>query len=290
MPGWQHAEAGMLKDITLGQYFPGTSVLHRMNPTVKIIGTVMFLVAVFLCRSLLSFVFILSATAAFIAISRVPFRVILKSLKPLLFILIFTTLYSVFFVKGENLLFEWKIIHIYREGVVNALLTDVRIICLLAGSSVILTYTTSPIMLTDGLEELMKPLKLFRVDVHVFSMMMSIALRFIPTLIEETDRIISAQKSRGADFESGNLLRRAKALIPVIIPLFSSSIRHAIDLSTAMECRCYHGSKGRTRMKDISPKITDWLSLLIFAAIIAAVVLLNVYVPPVLAGIGMMGY
>ena len=261
-----------------------------MNPTVKIIGTVMFLVAVFLCRSLLSFAFILIATAAFIAVSGVPFRVILKSLKPLIIILIFTTVYSVFFIKGDHLLLEWHFIRIYREGVMNALLTDVRIICLLAGSSVILTYTTSPIMLTDGLEVLLKPLTVFRVDVHVFSMMMSIALRFIPTLVEETDKIISAQKSRGADFESGNLLKRAKAMIPVIIPLFSSSIRHAIDLSTAMECRCYHGSKGRTRMKDIKPKAGDWFTLLIFAAVIAAVVLLNIYVPAALAGMGMSGY
>ncbi len=280
----------MLKDITLGQYFPGESPLHRMNPTVKIIGTVMFLVAVFLCRSVLSFAFVLVATIVFIAVSGMPFSVILKSIKPLLIILIFTSVYSVFFVKGEHLLFEWKIVTVYREGVMSALLTDLRIICLLAGSSVILTYTTSPIMLTDGLEELMKPLRFFRIDVHVFSMMMSIALRFIPTLIEETDRIISAQKSRGADFESGNLISRAKALIPVIIPLFSSSIRHAIDLSTAMECRCYHGSKGRTRMKSISPSAADWLALLLFAAIIVAVVLLNVFVPPVLSGYGMSGF
>ncbi len=186
----------MLKDITMGQFFPGESLLHRMNPSLKIIATVLYIVAVFLCKSAAAFAFIFAVTVVIIIVSGVPFKVVLRSVKPLIFILIFTTVYNVFFTKGDTLLFSLGFVRVYREGVFNAVLIAVRILCLLVGSSVVLTYTTSPIMLTDGLETLLKPLAWIGVDVHTFAMMMSIALRFIPTLIEETDKIISAQKAR----------------------------------------------------------------------------------------------
>ena len=269
----------MLKDITMGQFFPGESLLHKMNPSLKIIATVLYIVAVFLCKSAAAFAFIFTITVLIIIVSGVPVKVILRSVRPLIFILVFTTVYNVFFTKGDTLLFSLGFVRVYREGVFNAVLIAVRILCLLVGSSVVLTYTTSPIMLTDGLETLLKPLTWIGVDVHTFAMMMSIALRFIPTLIEETDKIISAQKARGADFESGNLIRRARALIPILVPLFASSIRHAVDLATAMECRCYRGGRGRTKMTTLRPDAADWIVLLFFALLIPAAILLNVYVP-----------
>lgn len=265
----------MLNDITMGQFFPGKSLLHRMNPSLKIIAVILYIVAVFACKSAAAFIFILAVTLLLTAVSEIPLSVIVKSIKPLLFILIFTTLYNLFLAKGEVLATSFWILKIYREGIINAVFVTVRIICLLVGSSVILTYTTSPIALTDGLEALLRPLTYLKVDVHTFAMMMSIALRFIPTLIRETEKIISAQKARGADFESGNLLSRAKALVPVLIPLFVSSIRHALDLATAMECRCYRGGNGRTKMKELKPDALDWVLVVIFALLIPASVFLN---------------
>lgn len=269
----------MLKDITLGQFFPGNSVLHKMNPSAKIVSSVLFIVAVFLCSNVFAFGFLVFLTALLVEISGIPFSVIGKTVKPLAFILIFTTAYNIFFGTGETVLFEWKFISITVEGIYTAILIAIRIICLLVGSSVILTYTTSPIELTDGIEELLKPLTLLKIDVHTFAMMMSIALRFIPTLIEETDKIISAQKARGADFESGNIINRTKALVPVLIPLFASSIRHALDLATAMECRCYRGGEGRTKLNRRRITARDVIVLVLFAAVIAAVVVMNRFCP-----------
>jgi energy-coupling factor transport system permease protein len=269
----------MLKDITLGQYFPGTSFLHRMDPRTKIISSLLYITAVFLCQSIMSFIILLAVTLAMIALSGVPVKIIVKGLKPLIFILAFTTIYNVFFYSGDTVLVHWKFITIYLEGVVFAVIMALRIVCLLAGSSVLLTYTTSPIMLTDGIERLLSPLNKIKAPVHEFAMMMSIALRFIPTLVEETDKIMSAQKARGADFSSGGLIKRAKALIPVLIPLFISAFRRASDLAVAMECRCYRGGTGRTRMKKTRFGARD---AVLFAATIvlgAAIIIVNIYLP-----------
>ncbi len=269
----------MLKDITLGQYFPGNSFLHRQDPRMKIIASILYIVAVFLCKNLFSFLFITLFTVALVLLSRIPMKVILKGVKPLLFILIFTTVYNVFFYQGEHLLADLKIVKIYFEGVMFALLMAVRIVCLLVGSSVILTYTTSPIMLTDGLERLLSPLRKIHVPVHEFAMMMTIALRFIPTLIEETDKIMNAQKARGSDLSSGGLIRRAKALIPILIPLFVSAFRRANDLAVAMECRCYRGGNGRTRMTQLRLHAIDWTMLFTVLLCGGAVVIINLYSP-----------
>ena len=206
-------------------------------------------------------------------------RTVIVGMKPLIFIIAFTVIVNVFWAKGEHLLFEWGIIHIYAEGLMIALLVTLRIAALLTGTSIILTYTTSPTALTDGLERLLAPLARLHVPVHDFAMMMTIALRFIPTLIEETDKIMNAQRARGVDFSHGNLIERAKALIPVLIPLFLSAIRRASDLATAMECRCYRGGEGRTRMQTTRIGAGDVASLLIMAAFCAAVVLLGRFCP-----------
>ena len=257
----------MLKDITLGQYFPGSSPLHRLDPRTKIILTIVYIVGVFLADSVSAFIAVTAFTAALVLISRIPMRTVIVGMKPLIFIIAFTVIVNVFWAKGEHLLFEWGIIHIYAEGLMTALLVTLRIAALLTGTSIILTYTTSPTALTDGLERLLAPLARLHVPVHDFAMMMTIALRFIPTLIEETDKIMNAQRARG------------EALIPVLIPLFLSAIRRASDLATAMECRCYRGGEGRTRMQTTRIGAGDVASLLIMAAFCAAVVLLGRFCP-----------
>ena len=269
----------MLKDITLGQYFPGESFLHRRDPRIKIIATVLYVVAVFLCDNLWSYVALVAITLFLMAVSRVPLRVYFKGLKPLIFILLFTTVYHVFFHDGKTLLADLGVAEIYAEGLIFAVVMAVRIIALLIGASVMLTYTTSPILLTDGLERLLSPLKVLHLPVHEFAMMMTIALRFIPTLVEETDKIMSAQKARGADFASGGLIRRAKALIPVLIPLFISAFRRAGDLAVAMECRCYRGGSGRTRMTKLMLTAGDFVLLLLVTGLGTAILLLNRFVP-----------
>lgn len=269
----------MLKDITLGQFFPGNSVLHKADPRAKILATIIYIVAVFLCKSLISFGAILIVTLFAIIFSGVPLKIILKGLKPLIFIVAFTTVYNVFFHSGDTLLCDLKFAKIYLEGVIFAAVMALRIVCLLVGSGVFLTYTTSPIALTDGIEHLLSPLKKIKVPVHEFAMMMSIALRFIPTLVEETDKIMSAQKARGADFSSGGLIKRAKALIPVLIPLFISAFRRAGDLAVAMECRCYRGGNGRTRMKQLKMRFSDYMFLIFCILVITGIILINIYLP-----------
>ena len=268
----------MIKDITIGQYFPGESVLHHLDPRTKLLLTVLYIVILFMAKSMLAFILIVLLTAALIPISGISFKVIAKSLKPLLFIIIFTMTLNLFFTKGEGepLLSFW-IINIYKEGVSFAIYMIVRIICLITGTGVILTYTTSPIQLTDGIEQLLAPLSKIKLPVHEFAMMMSCALRFIPTLVEETDKIMSAQKARGADFTSGSLIRRAKAIIPILIPLFVSAFRRADELAVAMECRCYHGGEGRTRMNSLHFSARDLLVTLVFILFGAGVVLLNIF-------------
>ncbi|MCQ2771528.1 MAG: energy-coupling factor transporter transmembrane protein EcfT, partial [Clostridia bacterium] len=214
-------------------------------------------------------------TISMALVSQIKIKVILKGLKPLLVIIIITSIVNLFFAKGGELLVDWKFIHIYSEGIKTAVYMMIRIVCLVMGTSVVLTYTTSPIQLTDGLEQLLAPLKAIKLPVHEFSMMMTIALRFIPTLIRETDKIMSAQKARGADFTTGKLHERIKALIPVLIPLFISAFRRADELATAMECRCYHGGDGRTKMTRLKMHAVDYVFFAIFAAFIAGLVLLG---------------
>ncbi|MDD2955877.1 MAG: energy-coupling factor transporter transmembrane component T [Oscillospiraceae bacterium] len=268
----------MLKDITIGQYFPGKSVLHRLDPRVKIILTFLYIVVLFAASNPLGLLIGIFFLIVAYGVSRVPPRMILKSLKPVLPIILFTTLLNVFFIEGE-ILWHWAFLTITKEGVATAVIMSVRIACLIAGTS-LLTYTTSPIALTDGLERLMGPLKKIRFPVHELAMMMTIALRFIPTLIEETDKIMSAQKARGADMESGGLMQRAKALVPVLIPLFVSAFRRADELAMAMECRCYRGGEGRTRMKQLHVGGVDAVCTLFVLLCLAGVIAVNLYAPP----------
>ena len=269
----------MIRDITIGQYYQTESVLHRLDPRMKILLTVGYIVMLFtvsnplgLCVGILFLIFAY-------AISGIPPRMITKSLKPVIPIIIFTTVLNMFFVKGDPL-FDWWIFHISRQGLLTAVVMTIRIICLIAGTS-LLTYTTSPITLTDGLERLMKPLKKVHFPVHELSMMMTIALRFIPTLIEETDKIMSAQKARGADLESGGIMQRARALVPILIPLFVSAFRRADELALAMECRCYRGDVGRTRMKQLHYSWQDGVAAALTIGCIAGVIMVNIFAPVV---------
>ncbi|NLT14668.1 MAG: energy-coupling factor transporter transmembrane protein EcfT [Clostridiales bacterium] len=266
----------MLKDITLGQYFPGRSVVHRLDPRTKLILTLVYIVALFTAVGYLSYGLMVAVLICVILLSQIRLKTILKSMKPLIIIIIFTFVLNMFFTGGTRVLVSFWIIRITLEGVTMAAKMIIRLVMLIIGTFQ-LTYTTSPIALTDGLEKLMNPLKKIRVPVHELAMMMSIALRFIPTLIEETDKIICAQKARGADFESGNLIRRAKAMLPILVPLFISAFRRADELAVAMESRCYHGGEGRTRMKQLRMKGGDVAALLMGAVVLAAVIVLSVF-------------
>lgn len=255
-----------LKDITLGQYFPGNSIVHRLDPRTKLIAVVLYIVALFLAKSFVTYGIMFLLLAVSIAVSKVPVKSIFRGMKPVVFIVIFTAILNLFYTPGDTVLVRFWIFTITLEGVFNAFFMVVRILMLIAGTF-LLTYTTSPILLTDGLEKLMGPLKTLHVPVHELSMMMSIALRFIPTLIEETDKIMSAQKARGADFDTGNLLQKAKALVPLLVPLFISAFRRADELAIAMECRCYHGGEGRTRLRQLKLKGID-IAALVFAVLL----------------------
>lgn len=266
----------MISDITLGQFFPGNSPLHRLDPRSKILIATLFIVSVFFANNPASFAFLILATLLLIAISQISFKVVFKGVKPIVIIILITAVINVFMTQGdgEPLLSFW-VINIYTEGIVRAVFMALRVIILIVGSSILLTYTTSPISLTDGLESLLSPLKLIKVPVHTFAMMMSIALRFIPTLIEETEKIMNAQKSRGADFTSGGLIKRAKALIPILIPLFVSSFKRAEELAVAMESRCYRGDKNRTKLVKLQYRGLDFaffaISLIFLVALLALV-------------------
>ncbi len=271
----------MLTDITIGQYFPGQSLLHKMDPRVKIVLTIAYIAAVFIPRNWVALAAAIVYLIAAILLSRLPIRLILKSFKPILPVVLFTALLNLFYIDSGAVLWQWQFLKLTTGGLISAAFLAIRILCLIAGSS-LLTYTTGPTTLTDAIERLMKPLGLIRVPVHEIAMMMSIALRFIPTLIEETDKIMSAQKARGADMESGGLLSRVKALIPVLIPLFVSSFRRAYELAMAMECRCYHGGKGRTRMTTLSLAFRDYAALVVTALFIGGMIALNMLLPSVL--------
>lgn len=265
----------MIKDITLGQYFPGNSVIHNMDPRMKLILTVVYIALLFTVKNFLGFAVMLVLLAVVIYLSSIPLKIVVKSVKPLLFIIVFTAIFNIFYGDGapifENVSFlSW----LTWGGIKSAVFMAVRIILLIAGTS-LLTYTTSPIMLTDAIERLILPLRYLKVPVHEFAMMMTIAMRFIPTLLDETEKIINAQKARGADFETGNIVRRAKALIPIMIPLIVSAFRRAEELADAMECRCYNGSAGRTRYKEYSFCLRDYMALVVFIFIFVLVILLN---------------
>ena len=264
----------MLKDITLGQYFPGTSPIHRLDPRTKLMGLLIYIVALFSAKSWISYGVNFLFLAMLIRVSRIPLKSIFKGLKPLVFILVFTGILNLFFTGGETVLVAFWGISITLEGLVRAFFMMIRIL-MLVSCTFLLTYTTSPISLTDGLESLLGPLKVIHLPVHELSMMMCIALRFIPTLIEETDKIMSAQKARGADFESGNLMQRIKALVPILVPLFISAFRRADELATAMECRCYQGGNGRTKMKLLRYNRRDFSAYGIVTAVLCAVLVLR---------------
>ena len=262
----------MLKDITLGQYFPGNSLAHHLDPRTKILLTVLYIVALFCAKWFVSYALAAVLLIAGIMDSGVALRALVRGLKPILFIICFTAVLNLFYTPGEIWVSFW-IFKITKEGIFTAFFMILRITMLIMGTF-LLTYTTSPIALTDGLETLLGPLKKIRVPVHELAMIMSIALRFIPTLIEETDKIMSAQKARGADFESGNLLQRARALVPILVPLFISAFRRADELAVAMECRCYHGDAGRTKLHVLHYQMRDYLVLLAYGAILAGVLVL----------------
>lgn len=264
----------MLKDITLGQYFPGNSPIHRLDPRTKLISLVLYIVALFLAKGWAAYGVMLAFLLTVIKISTIPLKSILRGMKPLVMILTFTGVLNLFFTKEGPVLVHFWGIMITLGGLKRAVMMMARILMLISGTF-LLTYTTSPIALTDGLEALMNPLKRIRVPVHELAMMMCIALRFIPTLIEETNKIMNAQKARGADFESGGLVDRAKAMIPILVPLFISAFRRADELATAMECRCYQGGEGRTKMKQLHYHREDFLAFGFMGAVLAVVLILN---------------
>ena len=274
-----------MKSIAFGQYYPANSIIHRMDPRAKVILAVLYIVCTFLCRNVFCFAALLLSAVLLTTVSRVPLRMILRSIRPLIVILTFTSLINIFMTKGEHLLTPtWQIplwgervwrIRIFEEGLWNALFMILRIIVLLISTSVMLSYTTTPIALTDALERLFAPLKAIRVPVHDIAMMTTIALRFIPTLMDETQRIMNAQKARGADFTSGGLIRRAKALLPVLVPLLVSAFNRAYELAAAMECRCYHGGKGRTRLKILHLRFSDVFAVLLVTAFGVGIFFLN---------------
>ena len=268
-----------MKGFAFGQFYPAESVLHRMDPRAKVICAVAYIVASFLCKNTFSFVLLLVSAFALILISRIPMKVVLRSIKALIFIMAFTAVLNIFWIvdttEGVAPLVDFWVIKIYAKGLYHAVFILVRILAMVIGTGLFLTYTTTPIALTDALESLLRPLAKIKVPVHAFAMMMTIALRFIPTIMEETEKIMSAQKARGADFTTGSLAKRAKALIPIIVPLFASAFRRADELATAMECRCYQGGDGRTKMKLLRYHLQDVKAFAIGAVMIAGVCVLR---------------
>ena len=271
----------MIKDITIGQYFPGHSPVHRMDPRMKLILTIFYIVILFVVSNPFGFIPAVLFLGFAYGVSKIPVKMIAKSIKPILPIIIFTGVLNLLFIDGENVLFAAGPIHITVQGIYTSLKMALRLVLLIAGTS-LMTYTTSPISLTDAIEQLLSPLKKVHFPAHELAMMMSIALRFIPTLVEETDKIMSAQKARGADMESGGLIQRAKALIPIMIPLFISAFRRAEELALAMECRCYHGGEGRTRMKQLRYTGVDFAALGVVTGLLLVIILLNIIPMPFL--------
>ena len=279
----------MLKDVTLGQYFPGNSLIHKMDPRAKLLASILYIVAIFCANNAVAFAVLAVSAFLLILLSRIPVMTVLRGLKAILFVLIFTAIINIFLTtstpedllwRGDFHIFSWNWQpSIYRTGLLRALFMAVRVIVLIIGTSIFLTYTTSPITLTDAIEDVLAPLKVLHIPVHDFAMMMTIALRFIPTLIEETEKIMNAQKARGADFANGSIIRRAKALVPVLIPLFVSAFKRAEDLAVAMECRCYRGGKGRTKLHKLQYRARDFIVLFFMLAFLAGIFVLNYFNP-----------
>lgn len=268
----------MIRDITIGQYYPAKSILHRLDPRVKLVSTLLYLISLFLFKSIAGYLVATVFLIGIIRISRVPFRYIVKGLKPIVMLLMITVVFNLFLQKdGEVLLQVWKL-SITTVGLRNAVYMAVRLIYLIIGSS-LMTFTTTPNELTDGIEALLYPLNKVHVPVHEVAMMMSIALRFIPILLEETDKIMKAQQARGADFESGNIIQRAKSMIPILVPLFVSAFRRAYDLAMAMEARCYRGGEGRTKMKPLKYQSRDRAAYVTMIVYAASVVIIGRFVP-----------
>ncbi|MGI6006626.1 MAG: energy-coupling factor transporter transmembrane component T family protein [Ruminococcus sp.] len=265
----------MIRDITIGQYYPTDSILHRLDPRVKFIATIVFIVSLFIDNTWTGYLVSTVFLAAVIKVSRVPFRFMVKGLKAVVILLLITLFFNMIFTPGTPLFHVW-IITITEEGVVLAVRMGIRLIYLIIGSS-LMTLTTTPNQLTDGLESLLKPLEKVKVPVHEISMMMSIALRFIPILLEETDKIMKAQIARGADFESGGLMKKIRSMVPLLVPLFISAFRRANDLALAMEARCYHGGDGRTQMKPLRYRSRDWRAYLIMTAYLAVCILIRIF-------------
>lgn len=267
----------MLKEITIGQYIPGDSFVHKLDPRTKILISFIFIASLFIVNKFLGYIFIIAFLSSAVLISKLQFKYLYKGLKPVFLLIVITAALNIFMIKGtENtLIWHWKFLYIYKEGINVALFMAFRLIFLIMGTSV-LTLTTSPIELTDGIESLLSPFKKIGVPAHELAMMMTIALRFIPTLIDETDKIMKAQKARGADFESGNIIQKAKSLIPLLIPLFISAFRRADELSMAMEARCYRGGEGRTRMKVLKYSKKDFISFLISGVLLVLSIIVRV--------------
>ncbi|MHC1749889.1 MAG: energy-coupling factor transporter transmembrane protein EcfT [Cellulosilyticaceae bacterium] len=263
----------MIRDITIGQYYPVASKVHKLDPRTKILLTFIYIIALFFVDTFPGYVFVVVSLYTAIKLTKVPIKFMLKGLKGILFILIFTVVLNIFFTRGETVIFEWGIFVITLEGILLALKMAARLVLLIIGSS-ILTLTTSPIELTDGIESLLKPFRKIGVPAHEIAMMMSISLRFIPILLEETDKIMKAQMARGADFESGNIMKRAKAMIPIMVPLFISAFRRAEELAMAMEARCYRGGEGRTRMHQLKYQRKDFMAFIIIVIFTTVCVLL----------------
>ena len=261
----------MLRDITIGQHFPGNSILHRCDPRLKLVGTLAYIVVLFVAANPVGIALSIALLALLYSVAKIPFKMILKSLKPIVPVIIFTAVLNLFFLTGETPLFQWWIFTIYPEGVRYAILMAVRVMALIAGTS-LLTYTTSPIVLTDAIENLLRPLGKLHFPVHELAMMMTIALRFIPTLIDETEKIMNAQKARGAMLDTGSFVQRVKALVPILIPLFLSAFRRADELAMAMECRCYHGGEGRTRLKVLKFGREDVLCAVVLTILLGIIV------------------
>ena len=269
-----------MKGFAFGQYYPANSVLHRLDPRTKVLAAVIYIVAAFLCRNTVAFALLLLSCFAVLLISRIPTKVVLRSVRALIFIMVFTALLNIFWVvdtsEGAAPLVQFWIIKIYAKGLYHAVFILVRILAMVIGTGLFLTYTTTPIALTDAIESLLRPLAKIKVPVHAFAMMMTIALRFIPTIMEETEKIMAAQKARGADFTTGSLAKRAKALVPIIVPLFASVFRRADELATAMECRCYHGGEGRTRLRVLRMHARDVLTFIVLALFVSGIVAINI--------------
>ena len=268
----------MISDITIGQFMPGKSFIHKMDPRMKIILMTVVIVFIFMAKNLYSMGAMLMTLVLAMIISRIPFRMYFKGLKAIWFLVFFTAALNMLYIKGEHIVFQYKSLTVYEEALWQSGFIATRLIMIVIFSSM-LTYTTSPTDLTSAIERLLAPLKLFRLPVHELAMMMTIALRFIPTLLEETEKIMNAQKARGADLESGGIIRRSKALIPILIPLFISSFRRAFELATAMDCRCYTGGRGRTRLNILRYRFRDFFAFIMIAALCTGIVFLNTLAP-----------